>query len=77
MRKTSKDIANGCNSAVFGIPPVLSEEIIRLAKTRKNESKAKSDPYKVPIIGIMPVETKSVIATTAPSNEPNALCNDF
>ena len=33
--------------------------------------------HKVPIIGIMPVETKSVIATTAPSIEPNALCNDF
>ncbi len=62
---------------MFGIPPVLSEEKIRLTKTRKNESKANSDPYKDPIMGIMPVETKSVIATTAPSIEPNALCNDF
>jgi hypothetical protein len=62
---------------VFGIPPVLREEMIRLAKTKINESKANSDPYKVPIIGIMPVATKSMIATTVPSIEPNALCNDF
>ncbi len=62
---------------MFGIPPVLSEERTRLRKTRKHESKANSDPYKVPIIGIMPVATKSEIATSVPSIEPNALYNDF
>jgi hypothetical protein len=72
-----KIIAIGCNSAVFGIPPVLTEEINRLANTSKNETKAKVEPDNAPRIGTIPVATKRATANMAPMTEPNALCNDF
>ena len=70
-------MANGCNRAVFGIVPVLIDEINLLKTISPNEIKPIFDPKIAPINGATPLMNKIRIATDVPKMDPKAFQRDL
>ena len=70
-------MATGCNRAVFGIVPVLIDEITLLKTMNPNASKPIFDPKIAQINGATPVMKRIRIATNVPKMEPKAFQRDL
>jgi len=70
-------MATGCNRAVFGIVPVLIDEITLLKTMNPNASKPIFDPKKTLINGATPVMKRIRIAANVPKMDPKAFQRDL
>ena len=77
IKPIKKTIASGCNRAVFGIVPVLTDEMTLLKTISPNEINPIFDPKIALMNGTTPLMNKIRIATHVPKMDPNAFQRDF
>jgi hypothetical protein len=77
IKPIKKTIASGCNRAVLGIVPVLTDEITLLKTISPNEIKPTFDPKIALMNGATPLRNKIRIAINVPKMDPKAFQRDF